>query len=578
MSEIDAEERRRQREEARLIRTREAAARKGTAAQEGQWIFGDKTPLNPNEDFKSTSDPLEVRDRIESMYSKWGFWSIPPADLRGRMRWWGLYTQRKPGIDGGKTAILEAHELDDKYFMLRVRSDRGRLNLDQARTIAGISREFGRNTADVTDRQNIQLHWIEIEKVPEIFRRLESVGLYTTEACGDCPRVIVGSPVNNVTSDQLLDSDPQIQEIIDAYIGNPDFSNLPRKFKTAITGQRIPDVAHEVNDISFCAVEHPELGLGYDVWVGGGLSITPHLGVRLGAFCTPEQVADVWAGVVGLFRDHGYRRLRTKARIKFIVQAWGIEKFRQVLQDDYLGFELPDGPAPQTPPPGTVNDHVGIHEQKDGRFYIGVAPRAGRISGETLDSIADLAEAAGSDRIQLTSFQKIVVLDVDADKVNDTVNGLRELDLESSPGHFRRNTMACTGIEFCKLAIVETKEAARQMASDLDERFPTLDSPITVNVNGCPNSCARIQTADIGFKGQLVLDSDSGKQVPGYQVLLGGNLGEDPKLGRKLRGHKVLQHEMTEYVERVTQNYLDGRDEGEHFASWAQRADEEALR
>ena len=574
----EAEERRRQRDEARLIRTREAAARRGTAASEGQWASGDRTPLNPNEELKATSDPLEVRDRIEKLYANWGFWSIPPGDLRGRMRWWGLYTQRKPGIDGGKTAILEPHELDDEYFMLRIRSDRGRLNLAQARTVAGISREFGRNTADVTDRQNIQLHWIAIEDVPEIFRRLESVGLYTTEACGDCPRVIVGSPVNNVSKDQLLDPDPQIQEIIDKYIGNPEFSNLPRKFKTALTGQRVPDVAHEVNDISFCAVEHPELGLGYDVWVGGGLSITPHLGNRLGAFVRPEEVADVWEGVVSIFRDHGFRRLRTKARLKFIVQAWGIEKFRQVLEDEYLGRKLPDGPAPEASPAGRTNDHIGVHEQKDGRYYIGVAPSAGRIDGETLDAIADLAEAAGSDRIQLTSYQKIVIVDVAADKVNDTMNGLRELDLETSPGQFRRNTMACTGIEYCKLAIVETKASAQQMAIDLDNKFPTLEDPITVHVNGCPNSCARIQVADIGFKGQMVLDTDSGEQVPGYQVLLGGNLGEDAKLGRKLRRHKVLQHEMTEYVERVTANFLDDKADGEAFATWAQRADEELLR
>lgn len=576
----DAEERRRHREEARLIRTREAAARKDTAAKDGQWASGDRTPLNPNEEWKSTQDPLEVRERIEKMYSKWGFWSIPPADLRGRFRWWGLYTQRRPGIDGGKTAVLEPHQLDDEYFMLRIRSDGGQLTVAQARTIAGISREFGRNTADVTDRQNIQLHWIRIEDVPEIFRRVESVGLLTTEACGDTPRVILGSPVAGIAKDELIDPTPQIRAIIDRGIGNPEFSNLPRKFKTALTGMPIPDILHEVQDIAFCAVEHPELGVGYDLWVGGGLSINPHLGVRLGRFVSPERVPDVWAAVAGVFRDHGYRRLRTRARLKFLVKDWGAEKFREVLERDYLGYELPDGPAPQLSAPGNRGDHVGIHEQRDGKYYIGVAPIAGRISGETLDAIADIAEAAGSDRIRLTPLQKILVLDVPQAKVNDVVNGLRALELESSPGEFHRNVIACTGIEYCKLAIVETKVTAREVVTTLDRIFPTLDSPITVHVNGCPNSCARIQVADIGFKGQMVLDDETGEQVPGFQVLLGGRLGrgDDNDFGRKIRGHKVKADGMPEYVERVTTNYLATRNEGETFADWAFRAEEELIR
>jgi sulfite reductase (ferredoxin) len=576
----DAEERRRHREEARLIRTREAAARKDTAAKDGQWASGDRTPLNPNEEYKSTGDPLLVRERIENMYSKWGFWSIPPTDLRGRFRWWGLYTQRRPGIDGGKTAILEPHQLDDEYFMLRIRSDGGQLSVAQTRAIAGISREFGRDTADVSDRQNVQLHWIRIEDVPEIFRRVEEVGLLLTEACGDTPRVILGSPVAGIAKDELIDPTPHIRAIIDRGIGNPEFSNLPRKFKTAVTGTRVPDILHEVQDIAFCAVEHPELGVGYDLWVGGGLSINPHLGVRLGTFVSPERVADVWAGVAGIFRDHGYRRLRTRARLKFLVKDWGAEKFREVLERDYLGYALPNGPAPVLGTPGDRGDHVGIHEQRDGKFYVGVAPIAGRVSGTTLDAIADIAEAAGSDRIRLTPLQKILVLDVPEAKVNDVVNGLRKLELESSPGEFHRNVIACTGIEYCKLAIVETKVTAREVVTTLDRIFPTLDSPITVHVNGCPNSCARIQVADIGFKGQMVLDDETGTQVPGFQVLLGGRLGrgEDNEFGRKIRGHKVKADGMPEYVERVTTNYLASREDGESFADWAFRVDEELIR
>lgn len=576
----DVDERRRQRDEARLIRTREAESRKGTAASEGQWASGDKTPLNPNEEYKSTGDPLLVRERIENMYSKWGFWSIPPTDLRGRFRWWGLYTQRRPGIDGGKTAILEPHQLDDEFFMLRVRTDGGAMTVAQARELAGVSTEFARDTADVSDRQNIQMHWVRIEDVPEIFRRIESVGLSTVEACGDTPRVILGSPVAGVAADELIDPTPQIQEVFQRYIGDPSFSNLPRKFKSAMTGMPVPDVEHEVQDIAFCAVVHPELGVGYDLWVGGGLSINPHLGIRLGAFVAPEKVADVWAGVVGIFRDHGYRRLRTRARLKFLVKEWGGEKFRQVLEDDYLGWKLPDGPEPQLRGTAARKDHIGVHRQKDGRWYVGAAPIVGRISGTILRSVAELAESVGSDRIRLTPHQKVLVLDVEEASVDSVVQRLRELGLEAAPSEFRRNTMACTGIEFCKLAIVETKATATHLVDHLERAFPSIDAPITINVNGCPNSCVRVQIADIGFKGQLVLDDESGEQVPGFQVHLGGRLGmgDDNEFGRKLRGHKVIADGMPEYVERVTANFLAGRSEGETFAEWALRADEEVLR
>ncbi len=576
----EAEERRRHREEARLIRTREAAARKNSVAKDGQWAFGDRTPLNPNEEIKSVGDPLRVRERIETMYSKWGFWSIPSTDLRGRFRWWGLYTQRRPGIDGGKTAILDPHQLDDEYFMLRVRSDGGQLSTEQARVIGEISRDLARDTADVSDRQNIQLHWIRIEDVPEIFRRIEAVGLNSTEACGDVPRVILGSPVAGVAKNELIDPTPQMEEIKARYIGNPEFSNLPRKYKTAFTGMPVPDILHEVQDIAFCAVEHTELGIGYDLWVGGGLSVNPMLGARLGVFVKPEIAHEVWAGVTSIFRDYGYRRLRNRARLKFLVKDWGPEKFLQVLQDEYLHYELPKGPAPLTATPGERGDHVGVYEQADGAWFVGVAPIAGRISGTKLLRIVEIAEAAGSRRIRLTPLQKILILDIPKDKVSDVVNGLRELELESQPGEFHRNVIACTGIEYCKLAIVETKATAREVVAKLDEEFPTLDAPITVHVNGCPNSCARVQVADIGFKGQLVLDDETGEQVPGYQVHLGGRLGlgDDNDFGRKLRGHKVKADGMPEYVTRVTRHYLDNRTDGESFASWAFRAEEELLR
>lgn len=556
---------------------------RGANKPNGQWKVDGTAPLNANEEWKQQDGGLAVRERIEQTYAAGGFASIDPTDLHGRFRWWGLYTQRKPGIDGGKTATLEPHELEDEYFMLRVRIDGGQLTTEQLKVIGGISTEFARDTADLTDRQNIQLHWIRVEDVPEIWRRLEGVGLSTTEACGDVPRVILGSPVAGIAADELIDPTPQIEEIQQKYIGDPEFANLPRKFKSAITGHPSQDVVHEINDVAFVAVEHPELGVGYDLWVGGGLSTAAHLAVRTGTFVAPERVAEVWEGVVSIFRDYGYRRLRNRARLKYLVADWGAEKFREILETEYLSEPLPDGPA--APKPLTQGDHVGVHAQKDGRFYIGVTPFVGRVSGSTLTAVAELLERHGSGRLRTTPHQKLVLLDIEEQHVESVIAGLDVLGLQARPSLIRRGTIACTGIEFCKLAIVETKQTATTAVIALEERLAGIDlpHPISLHVNGCPNSCARIQTADIGLKGQLLPDGDGG-QTPGFQVHLGGGLAsanrEEAGTGRTVRGLKVTADGLADYVERVVRRFLADRDASadETFAEWALRADEEALR
>ncbi|MEU0534256.1 nitrite/sulfite reductase [Amycolatopsis tolypomycina] len=559
--------------------TPQTPARPARAKQkrgEGQWALGYREPLNPNERSKKDDHPLNVRARIENIYAHRGFDAIDPGDLRGRFRWFGLYTQRKPGIDGGRTATLEPEELDDRYFMLRVRIDGGALTTGQLTVLGEISQQYARDTADITDRQNIQYHWIRIEDVPTIWAKLENAGMTTMEACGDSPRVILGSPVAGIAAAEVIDGTPAIDEIKRRYIGKPEYANLPRKFKTAISGQ--PDVAHEIHDVAFVGVDHPEHGPGFDVWVGGGLSTNPMLGQRLGAWIPLAEVPDVWEGVISIFRDYGYRRLRSRARIKFLVKDWGAAKFRQVLQDEYLKRELIDGPPPVDP--AVPIDHVGVHPQVDGKFYVGAAPIAGRSSGGTLVAVAKAAERAGSNRVRLTPQQKLVVLDVPEAQVATLSAELAELGLETKPSPWRRGVMACTGLEFCKLAIVETKARAQQLVADLEKSLADiqdgLETPVTVHLNGCPNSCARIQTADIGLKGQIVTDAD-GNQVEGFQVHLGGGLGLDAGFGRKLRGHKVTSGELTGYVERVVRNYVAGREPGERFPQWAARAEESAL-
>ena len=538
---------------------------------QGQWALGHREPLNAAEQIKKDDDTLNVKQRVIDFYSRAGFDSIDGADLRTRLRAYGLYTQRAEGIPGGRTAVLEPHELEAPYFMMRIRIDGGQLSNEQLRVIGDLATTYGRDVADITDRQNVQLHWIRIEDVPAIWERLETVGLGTTEACGDVPRVILGCPLAGVAADEVLDGAGAVAAVADRFVGDPAFSNLPRKFKTSISGCATHCTNHEINDVAFVGVVHPELGAGYDLWVGGGLSTNPKLAVRLGAFVTPDRVEEAWAGVCSVFRDYGYRRSRNHARLKFLLADWGPERFRQVLQDEYLSGPLPDGPAP-TSPATPDRDHVGVHRQADGSSYVGAVARSGRTSGRQLTLVAELADRLAGGRVAMTAQQGLVVLDVPAGHVEELVDALETEDLRVRPSTFRRGMLACTGLEFCKLAIVETKARAVDLYTELEKRLPDFDEPLTINVNGCPNSCARFQTGDIGLKGSIV------DGVEGFQRHLGGRLGEDAGFGRKARGLKVSADGAADYVERLLRTYLDDRQPGEKFAVWARRADEAQLK
>ena len=425
--------------EGRIGRSGRARQKRG----EGQWALGYTEPLNKNEQSKKDDNPLNVRARILNIYSKRGFASIDPADLRGRFRWMGLYTQRAPGFDGGKTAMLEEEELDDEFFMLRVRSDGELLDAAKLRALGSIGTDFARGTADITDRQNIQFHWIEIENVPEIWERLDNAGMTSLEACGDSPRPFLGSPVAGVAADEIIDATPALEEIKRRYIGNPEFSNLPRKFKTSASGHPSHDCVPAVNDISFVGTVHPEHGPGFDLWVGGGLSTNPMLAQKLGVWIPLDEVPDAWEAVTSVFRDYGYRRLRSRARLKFLVADWGVEKFREVLETEYLKKSLVDNPSPE--PTDAAGDHIGVHAQKDGASYIGAAPVAGRINGETLLGLADIVERYALAGARLTAHQKVVLLGVAHDDIESVVGDLKAIDLDARPSNWRRSTMACTG-------------------------------------------------------------------------------------------------------------------------------------
>ncbi|ERS47818.1 MULTISPECIES: nitrite/sulfite reductase [unclassified Corynebacterium] len=541
---------------------------------EGQWKIDGKKPLNNDEAIKQDDGGLSARQRVIDIYSKQGFSSIPPEDLAPRFKWLGLYTQRNQNLGGEMTAKLSNAELQDEYFMMRVRFDGGRADPAKLRAVGEISRDYARSTADFTDRQNIQLHWIQIEDVPTIWDKLESVGLGTLMGCGDVPRVILGSPVAGVAEDEIIDATPAIEEIKNNYLPREEFHNLPRKFKTAISGNARQDVTHEIQDVAFVGVNHPEYGPGFDCFVGGGLSTNPMLSQSLGAWVPLERVPEVWAGVVSIFRDYGFRRNRNRARLKFLVAKWGIDKFRQVLEEEYLEKPLADG-IPLEVNPGS-RDHLGVHRQKDGKFYVGVKPTVGHATGEQLIAIADVAEKFGISRIRTTPMKELLFLDVEEDDIPALSRALDETGLYSQPTEFRRGVISCTGLEFCKLAHVTTKARAIELVDILEDTLGDLDVPISIALNGCPNACARSQVSDIGLKGQIVTDAD-GNRVEGFQVHLGGALGLSPDWGRKLRGHKVVADEVPDYVIRLVNKYKEQREEGEQFRHWVLRAEEEDL-
>jgi sulfite reductase (ferredoxin) len=543
---------------------------------QGQWALGYHEPLNGAEQIKKEAEPLEVRERIERIFAPGGFRSIGKQDLRNRMRWWGLYTQRKQGVPGERTGSAEPEELEDEFFMMRIRIDGGRLTSDQLRAIAWASETYGRDLADVTDRQNVQLHWIRIEDVPAIWERLESTGLTTAEACGDTPRVILGCPLAGIAADEILDATPVIAEIRDRFVGTAQFSNLPRKYKSSISGCIARCTDPEINDISLVGVEHPELGPGFDLWVGGGLSTNPMFAQRLEAFVEPERAAETWAAVTGLFREYGYRRSRNQARLKFLIKDWGAEEFRRVLEMEFLDSPLPEGPAPP-PAPMQVRDHVGVHPQLDGRAFVGFAPRAGRLSGHQLRLVADLADRYGSGRIRTTARQKFVIVDVEQAATAELAARLDGLDLPVAPRSFRKGVMACTGIEFCKLAIGETKGRARWLAEELDKRLPGLDEEIRIHVNGCPNSCARFQVADIGLMSALAPRPD-GTKSDAFLVHLGGGMGDGESFARKVKGVRVFAEDSADYVETLVKRYRAQRGQEEpSFTEFVRGLDDDEL-
>jgi sulfite reductase (ferredoxin) len=525
---------------------------------QGQWGLGYMEPLTPQEQNKRNQDGLEVYDRILHQYAREGWDSIDPADLSGRFRWYGLYTQRPE---------------EDHRFMMRVRVTGGQLNSQQLIACATIAERYGKGVVDVTDRQNLQFHNIRIEDVPQIWGMLSAVQLSTLEACGDTPRTMLGCPTAGVDADEYIDASPYLRAVSARLTGTREFSNLPRKYKVSITGCTHRCAADEINDIG--AVAHRVDGrVGFDVSVGGGLSTTPFFGRSLGAFVPPDELEEVCVAISEVFRDFGFRRARNRARLKFLIMEWGIEKFREVMEKKYLHRRLTDGP-PAPPSPAAHRDHVGIHRQKDGNFYVGFALQAGRSSAAQLRAIAELSRRYGRGRVRTTTQQKMVILDIPEAGVEAIVGELRSIGLNPRPSSFRRSTMACTGIEFCKLAVTETKGYVPGIVEQLERALPDFTDYVRINLNGCPNSCARFQVADIGFMGSVAAIDGVPTEI--FQVHLGGHLGADSRFGRLAKGARVRADRAGDFVESMLKSYLHQRAPGQDFQAFLNELDDVSL-
>jgi precorrin-3B synthase len=514
------------------------------------------------EHIKARKDGLDVLADIYR-YAELGFEAIEPDDL-ALFRWYGIYTQRAE--QSAASGDPGPSEDTDGYFMLRIKFPNGVVTADQLRAVGRLSERYGRGMGDITTRQNIQLHWLRIEDMPVILDELNAVGLSFTQACGDVWRNVVGCPLAGVDGHELIDSRPLIEELERTFVGDRAFSNLPRKFKVSVSGCLHRCAQHEINDIGLVAVEKDGV-VGYDVWVGGGLGASARMGRRLDAFVLPEEAADVCRAITEIFRDEGKRTKRTRARIKFLVDEWGVERLRDEVEQK-LGRALPTSVVPADPV-DPHRDHLGVHPQaQPGLYYLGATTLRGRFTGDQMIAVADIADRFGSGALRCTNRQNIIVLDVPDGQVDEAAASLRDIGLPTEASTFRRGVISCTGMEFCKLAIVETKERAAELIEHLERRVGDIAGSLRINLNGCPNACAQYQVADIGLQGGIARLPD-GRRVQGFILHIGGRLGADAGFARRVASKAMPADDARYAVERIVRAYAGERPADGTFAAWA---------
>jgi sulfite reductase (ferredoxin) len=531
-----------------------------------------ETKAQKMERLKREKNPWEAFDEVRA-FARAGRSSVVPEWASAYFKWWGVYTQ---GDGVGATGGKGGEGLASDYFMLRIGIPNGIVSARQLRTIGQIARQHGRNLADITTRQNIQLHWLTIESLPEIVDALDKIGLSPKGACGDVVRNVTGCPLAGVAADELIDASPIAFAIAHELKGNTDFYNLPRKFKISASGCRSWCNYPEINDVALTAVKRGN-EVGYSVRVGGGLSKEPFLAVKLDAFVPPDQAVEVVRTVAEIFRDQQVlRESRDRARLKYLFmrEGWTAESFLDEL-NSRLGYKLDPGVSEDVPDE-VLRDHAGIHPQKQpGLCYVGASVLRGRLTGDQLEQAAELAERFGSGSLRATISQNLVIVDVPKQKANELAKELGQIGLHVEGSMFWRGAIACTGTEFCKLAISETKGFTRWLVGELEERLPQFDQQLKLHVTGCPNSCGQHWIADIGLEGKKI--KHEGKLTDAFYFCLGGAVGEHAGIARPV-GYRAPAAQVPEAIERLLRQYLSGRGESESLRAWFARHSEDELR
>jgi len=535
-----------------------------------------ETKAQKSERLKRAMNPWEGLAEIRR-FAREGFDSIPAEWIGTYFRWWGVYTQGDgAGVVGGQGGQGRALP----FFMLRIRIPNGLLRSDQLRTIANLTRRYARGTADLTVRQNIQLHWVTIEALPEVLEELWRAGLNTIGACGDVTRNITGCPVAGVDADEICDASSLALDVDRMLAGNSEFYNLPRKFKISITGCRVWCPYPEINDVGLTATQRQRQGnseIGFALRIGGGLSTEPYLGAPLNAFVRWNQVLPVIKGIAELFRDSAQlREHRERARLKFLFlrHGWTANDFQKEIERR-IGFQL-DPAEPENPPADVYRDHIGVHPQKQpGYCYVGSAVLRGRIAPAQMDAAADLAERFASGELRTTNMQNLLIVNVPHLQADDLAKELGEIGLPVHASPFFRGAIACSGSEYCKLAITETKTFARWLVEELEERLPGFDQHLKLHVTGCPNSCGQHWIADIGIEGKKL--KVNGQMVDAYYFCLGGAVGLHQSIARPV-GYRCLATDVPDAIERLLRRFIAESNAGENLRQFFSRHTDTELR
>ncbi|AIE84331.1 nitrite/sulfite reductase [Fimbriimonas ginsengisoli] len=516
--------------------------------------------MNENERIKQEKNPLDVWEDLVR-YSKSGFESIDPDDFL-RMRWYGLY-QQKP---------------NDGHFMLRIKVPSGDLSTEQLRTVADVTRLYARGITDITTRQNFQFHWLTIQDVPDILNRFAQVGISASGACGDIPRNVTGCPVAGIDPNEVFDARPEAEIIHQMFLDNREYSDLPRKFKTTVAGCGQHCSQPEINDIGATAVRriraNGEVEEGFQIRVGGGLSARPFFAKRLNMFVPKDRLPSVFHAIVTIFRDHGNRENRKAARLKFLVNEWGIERFEEEVRSrlDWRPDFADDWPEPRK----NFRDHVGIHAQKqEGLSWIGATVLSGRLNDSQVYEAARIADEFGGGNIRTTNQQNLIFPDIPNARVEAAAKALEAAGLQVNVSPIRRAAVACTGNEFCNLALTETKRLIVEIVEHV-EGAVAINEPIRINLNGCPNSCGQHHIGDIGLQGCLVKQGPGKPPVDGYDISLGGRLGADSKFVRPIR-RKVPATEVKHAIANLLNGYVEQREDEDDFADFVDRHSDDEL-